>query len=92
MNPIRLYCVEHCRIDGGETFEIFRTLEEAEKFASEGWDNEHVPLYIFSEVFDEEYIYEEDDGCLNYDEYDGFELGDYQFIKKLNDKPDYFEE
>lgn len=49
------------------TFEIFRTREEAKKFADEMCDD---ALYMFVADFDEALVYEED-GRLNYDDGSG---------------------
>lgn len=86
---IKLYCVEHCRSDGGQTFEIFRTLNEAKNFANdkENWNGAHLPLYIFSADFNEEYVYEEDDGNLNYEDCYGTMNGEFEVIEILNKKP-----
>ena len=46
------------------TYEIFRTVEEAEKFAL---NSGIIPLYIFSADFYNVYV--DDDGSLNYDDY-----------------------
>lgn len=91
---IKLYCVEHCRTDGAQTFEIFRTLNEAEAFAKnkENWDSEHFPLYIFSADFNEEYVYEEDDGNLNYEDCYGTINGEFEMIEELNEKTTLSEE
>lgn len=90
---IKLYCVEHCRTDGGQTFEIFRTLAEAENFAKEkkNWDSTHFPLYIFSADFNEEYVYEEDDGNLNYEDCYGTMNGEYEMVEVLNEKLNWSE-
>ena len=89
---IKLYCVEHVCIDGGSTYEIFRTLNEAKSFAyaAENWDYENVPLFIFSVDFDSKSVYEEDDG-LNYDDCNGLWQGKYEFIEEVGKIPDYFE-
>lgn len=85
---IKLYCVEHCRTDGGQTFEIFRTLTEAENFAKDkkNWNSTHLPLYIFSADFNEEYVYEEDDGNLNYEDCYETMDGEFEMIEMLNEK------
>lgn len=89
---IKLYCVEHVCIDGGSTYEIFRTLNEAKSFAyaAENWDYENVPLFIFSVDFDSKSVYEEDGG-LNYDDCNGLWQGNYEFIEEVGKIPDYFE-
>lgn len=91
---INIYCVEHCRTDGVQTFEIFKTLNEAEAFAKnkENWDSEHIPLYIFSADFNEEYVYEEDDGNLNYEDCYGKMNSEFEVIEILNEKPLLLEE
>ena len=94
MNKIRLYGVEHCRIDGAQTYEIFRTFEDAERFVAnkDNWDYNNVPLYIFSSDFNEDCIFEEDDGQLNYEDYADTLQENFVILKAVGEKPIYFEE
>ena len=94
MNKIRLYGVEHCRIDGAQTYEVFRTLEDAERFVAnkENWDYNDVPLYIFSSDFNEDCIFKEDDGQLNYEDYADTLQENFVILKELGKRPVYFEE
>ena len=94
MNKIRLYGVEHCRIDGAQTYEIFRTFEDAERFVAnkDNWDYNNVPLYIFSSDFNEDCIFEEDDGQLNYEDYADTLQENFVILKELGKRPVYFEE
>lgn len=93
-NIIKLYCVEYACIDGGSTYEIFRTLDEAKSFAytAEIWDYNSVPLYIFSSDFNANCIFEEDDGQLNYEDYADTLQENFVILKEVGKKPAYFEE
>ena len=94
MNKIKLYGVEHCRIDGVQTYEIFRTLEDAERFVAnkDNWDYNNMPLYIFSSDFNKDCVYEEEKGHLNYEDYADTLQGNFVILKELGKKPGYFEE
>lgn len=86
MKIIKLYGVEHCRNDGAQTYELFRTLNEAENYVlnSKNWNSSNKPLYIFSSDFSSEYVYEEDNGRLNYEDCYGLLQGNYKLIRKIN--------
>lgn len=94
MKIIKLYGVEHCRVDGVQTYEVFRTLEEAERFVEDkdNWDCNNVPLFIFFCDFDADCIYEEDDGMLNYDDCSTTMQGNFKMIREVNKKPVHFED
>ena len=81
---VKLYCVEHARIDGGSTFEVFRTLKKARCYAyTDGnWNYENVPLYIFSADYNSNYVYEDENGHLNYDDCSDLYQGDYKLNRK----------
>ncbi len=86
MKTVRLFGVEHCRIDGSLTYEIFKTLKDAENFVNNenNWDNNNIPLYIFSSNFNNDCIYEEDNGQLNYEDYYDTLQGNFEIIKHIS--------
>lgn len=94
MRTIKLYGVEHCYQDGRQTYEIFRNLKEVEYFLKmeDIWNDSHIPLFIFSADFNQEEVFAEDCGSLNYQDCFDTLLENYKIIKKLNDKPVSFEE
>lgn len=94
MNIVKLYCVEHCRVDGAQTYEVFKTLGEAESFVEnkDNWDCDNVPLCIFYSNFNEDCIYEEDNGSLNYEYCSDTMQGNFEMIREINKKPAHFED
>lgn len=94
MSIVKLYCVEHCRVDGAQTYEVFRTLREAERFVEnkDNWDCDNVPLFIFSSNFNADYIYEEDNGFLNYEDFSDTMQENFEMIREINKKPTHFED
>ena len=84
MSIVKLYCVEHCRVDGAQTYEVFRTLREAEMFVEnkDNWDCDNAPLCIFSSDFNADYIYEEDNGSLSYEDCSDTMQGNFEMIRE----------
>ncbi|MDE5614433.1 MAG: hypothetical protein K2I74_07315 [Treponemataceae bacterium] len=93
MSIVKLYCVEHCRVDGAQTYEVFRTLREAEMFVEnkDNWDCDNAPLCIFSSDFNADYIYEEDNGSLSYEDCSDTMQGNFEMIREVSKKPVHFE-
>lgn len=76
---MKLYAVEYKTeddrdaIDDHSTFEIFKTYDEAKAFAT-GEDRN--ALYMFTADFDDESIYTESNGQLNYEDHAGLFTND----------------
>ncbi|PAF46239.1 hypothetical protein BKH46_08340 [Helicobacter sp. 12S02634-8] len=79
---MKLFGVEHYYAnDDSQTYEVFYSLKEAEKFCkNEQWNDVHYPLFIFTASFNKECVYW-DNGHLNYDDCQETILGDYKIIK-----------
>lgn len=69
MNSIELFAVEHCYDDEYGTYEIFESMEQTLSFCDEliKNSNKNKPLFIFSAIFNKDFIYKEN-GRLNYED------------------------
>ena len=80
----KMFGVERAYIDGRQTYEIFPSLIGAENFCRESdiWNDEHIPLWIFSADFNSELIFfDELANGWNYEDYSDTILGNYQITK-----------
>lgn len=66
MTHKEMYAVEYKTFEG-TTYEIFPTMSEALKFYSD--PNTDSPFRIFVAEFNEDRIFQEEDGLWNYDDY-----------------------
>lgn len=92
METITMFGVEHYNaVDNTSTYEIFSTLENAQKFCADKskWNKKYFPLYIFKADFNTERIYQEDDEMWNYDDFSDTILKYYDFKIEINSTPQY---
>lgn len=79
------FAVEYLYEDGRQTFEIFPNLEDAQKFIQDVSEYS-TPLVLWEGDFDNEMIYQEEDGSWNYEEFADMVVNQ-KTIKILNNIP-----
>ena len=87
MQSQEMFAVEYQSADGGQTFDIFSSLEEVtnfvEKISSLG--KEYKPLFLFKANFNLKRIFKDSD-CWNYDDYsDTYDLSSVKIIHKFTE-------
>lgn len=79
------FAVEYLYEDGRQTFEIFPNLEDAQNFIQDVSEYS-TPMELWEGDFDNEMVYQEEDGSWNYEEFAGM-VENRKTIKTLNDNP-----
>ena len=103
MKRRKMYAVEYMCSDGSASFDIFETLEEAEKHCDKNfvndcgekiWGKDCVPLFIFSADFNVDDIFteENENGVVigwNYEEHFDM-IENYEIIRQVNGQSRHF--